>query len=162
MHHARDHSSLRRLTGWNAAIRFRRTPGSVRVLLRVSASADLYRCRYWLASLGFPSLLVWQNIRELGASIGGEIYKRPYITVGFTSWVFAALAAHASTSGMKRRMGGKRWQALHRLIYPAAIAGVIHYWWLVKADVTDPRFYAGVVGVLLVFRIWWWCVIAVR
>jgi sulfoxide reductase heme-binding subunit YedZ len=57
---------------------------------------------------------------------------------------------------MKRRMGGKRWQALHRLIYPAAIAGVIHYWWLVKADVTDPRFYAVVAGVLLVFRIWWW------
>src|SRR4029453_10035743 len=94
-----------------------------------------------LASLGFPSLLVWQNIRELGVSIGGEIYKRPYITIGFTSWVLMLALAATSTSGMKRRMGGKRWQALHRLIYPAAMAGVIHYWWLVKAAGAHARFY---------------------
>ena len=146
---------LRRLSGWNAAIRFRRMLGlfaffygTVHLLIFIVADR--------LASMGFPSLLLWQTIRDLTASIGGEIYKRPYITVGFTAWVFMLGLAATSTTGMIRRMGARRWQALHRLIYPAAIAGVLHYWWLVKADVTDPRLYAVIVGVLLAFRIWWW------
>jgi sulfoxide reductase heme-binding subunit YedZ len=63
--------------------------------------------------------------------------------------------AVTSTAGMIRRLGGKRWQALHRLIYASAIAAVVHYWWLVKADVTSPQRYAIVVGVLLIFRLVW-------
>jgi methionine sulfoxide reductase heme-binding subunit len=146
---------LRRLTHWNGAIRFRRMLGlfaffygSVHLLIFVVADR--------LASLGFPSILLSQTIRDLAASIGAEIFKRPYITVGFAAWVCMLALAATSTTGMKRRMGGKRWQALHRLIYAAAIAGVLHYWWLVKADVTSPRIYAVVVGALLAFRIWWW------
>jgi sulfoxide reductase heme-binding subunit YedZ len=146
---------LRRVTGWNGAIRFRRMLGlfaffygTLHFLIFIVADR--------LASLGFPSLLVWHTVRDLAASIGGEIYKRPYITVGFTSWLCMAPLAATSTDGMIRRLGGKRWQRLHRLVYVASAAGVVHYWWLVKADVTDPRGYAVLVGVLLAARIWWW------
>ena len=66
----------------------------------------------------------------------------------------APLAA-TSTAGMVRRLGGKRWQALHRLVYASAVAAVVHYWWLVKADVSSPQRYALIVGVLLVSRLWW-------
>ena len=65
-----------------------------------------------------------------------------------------ALAA-TSTAGMVRRLGGKRWRALHRLVYVAAVAGVLHYWWLVKADVRNPAVYAGIVGLLLLIRLFW-------
>ncbi len=146
---------LRRLTHWNGAIRFRRMLGlfaffygSIHLLIFIVADR--------LASLGFPNILLWQTIRDLAASIGDEIFKRPYITVGFTSWVCMLALAATSTTGMIRRMGAQRWQALHRLIYAAAIAGVLHYWWLVKADVSSPRTYAVIVGALLVFRVWWW------
>ena len=109
-----------------------------------------------LASLGFPSLAEWQTWTALTASIGEEILKRPYITVGFTSWVCMLALALTSTAGMIRRLGGKRWQRLHRAIYVAAVAGVVHFWWLVKADVREPQAYAVVVGVLLAFRLAWW------
>ena len=146
---------LRRLTNLNSVIRFRRMLGlfaffygTIHLLIFIVADR--------LASLGFPSLLLWQSVRDLSASIGGEIVKRPYITVGFTSWVFMLALAATSTNGMVRRLGGKRWQALHRLIYGAAIAGVVHYWWLVKADVRNPLAYAVVVAVLLGVRVLWW------
>ena len=63
--------------------------------------------------------------------------------------------AVTSTAGMKRRLGGKRWQWLHRLIYVCAVLGVVHYWWLVKADISRPLTYGLVVGALLAFRIYW-------
>ena len=145
---------VRRLTGWNAAIRFRRMLGlfaffygTTHFLIFIVADR--------LASLGFPSLLAWQSVRALAMSIGTEIGKRPYITVGFTSWMCMLALASTSTTGMIRRMGGKRWTALHRLIYVAVVAGVVHYWWLVKLDVRRPEAYAVVVGVLLGFRLWW-------
>jgi sulfoxide reductase heme-binding subunit YedZ len=146
---------FRRLTGWNPAIRFRRLLGLFAFFygsLHFLTFIVLDR----LASLGFPSIFALQTIRDISASVGAEIYKRPYITVGFTAWVLLLALAATSTTGMKRRLGGKRWQALHRLIYPAAIAGVVHYWWLVKADVRHPQTYAAIVGGLLVFRVWWW------
>jgi sulfoxide reductase heme-binding subunit YedZ len=145
---------LRRLTGWNAAIRFRRMLGLFAffygtVHLLIFVVADRF------ASLGFPSLTQWQSVRALAASIGSEIFVRPYITVGFTSWVCMLALAATSTNGMVRRLGGKRWQMLHRLIYLAAVAGVVHYWWLVKADIRHPQAYAVVVGALLAFRLLW-------
>ena len=146
---------FRRLTKWNAAIRFRRMLGlfaffygTVHLLIFIVFDR--------LAGMGFPSLAAVSTYRELASSIGGEILKRPYITVGFTAWVCMLLLAATSTTGMIRRMGGKRWQALHRLIYAAAIAGVLHFWWLVKADVSEPELYAGIVGVLLLFRVVAW------
>jgi sulfoxide reductase heme-binding subunit YedZ len=79
----------------------------------------------------------------LAASIGGEVYQRPYIAVGSRRGRFMLALAATSTAGMIRRLGGKRWQALHRLVYGAAIAGVVHYSWSVKADVRNPRTYGG-------------------
>jgi sulfoxide reductase heme-binding subunit YedZ len=145
---------IRRLTGWNTAIRFRRMLGLF-AFFYGSMHLLIFIVFDRLATLGFPSLLAFQTMRDLGRSIGGEIIKRPYITVGFTSWVCMLLLALTSTTGMIRRMGGKRWQALHRLIYVAAVAGVVHYWWLVKADISRPRAYGFVVVALLAVRLWW-------
>ena len=85
-----------------------------------------------------------------------DIAKRKFITVGFTGFVLLIPLALTSTSGWIRRLGGKRWQALHRLIYISAIAGVIHYYWLVKADVRKPLQYAFVLALLLGYRLWVW------
>ena len=146
---------LRRLSGWNDLIRFRRMIGLFAFFysslhLGVFVIADRF------ASLGFPTPVSWETIRELAASIATEVYKRPYIAVGFTSWSIMFALALTSTTGMIRRLGGRRWQALHRLVYVGAMAGVVHYWWSVKADVRDPRAYAVVVTGLLAFRIVVW------
>jgi sulfoxide reductase heme-binding subunit YedZ len=85
-----------------------------------------------------------------------DIAKRKFITVGFTGFVLLIPLALTSTKGWIRRLGGKRWQALHRLIYFSAIAGVIHYWWLVKADIHLPLEYAAVLTMLLGYRIAVW------
>jgi sulfoxide reductase heme-binding subunit YedZ len=85
-----------------------------------------------------------------------DVAKRKFITVGFTGFVLLIPLALTSTTGWIRRLGGKRWQALHRLIYFSAIAGVIHYWWLVKADVHLPLAYGVILAVLLAYRIAVW------
>jgi sulfoxide reductase heme-binding subunit YedZ len=85
-----------------------------------------------------------------------DIAKRKFITVGFTGFVLLIPLALTSTTGWIRRLGGKRWQALHRLIYLSAIAGVIHYWWLVKADIHLPLEYGAILAVLLGYRIAVW------
>ena len=83
-----------------------------------------------------------------------DVAKRKFVTVGFAAFVLLIPLAATSTSGMIRRLGGKRWQALHRLIYVCAILGVIHYYWLVKSDVRKPLFYGALVGILLFWRVW--------
>ena len=85
-----------------------------------------------------------------------DIAKRRFITVGFTGFVLLIPLALTSTKWWIRRLGGKRWQALHRLIYFSAVAGVIHYRWLVKADLRKPLEYASVLGVLMLYRIRDW------
>jgi methionine sulfoxide reductase heme-binding subunit len=146
---------FRRLTGWNAAIRLRRMIGlfaffygSLHLVVFVVADR--------LASLGFPNLLTWRTIHDLAASIGSETVNRPYITLGFTSWLLMLALALTSTAGMIRRLGGRRWQALHRLVYAAASAGVVHYWWSVRADVRGPLTYAVALTALLAFRVVVW------
>jgi sulfoxide reductase heme-binding subunit YedZ len=146
---------VRRLTHWQNVIKFRRMLGLFAFfygLLHLLVFIVFDR----LASLGLPSIFLWQTFRDLGVSIAGEILKRPYITVGFTAWVILLALACTSTTGMIRRLGGRRWQALHRLVYVAAVAGVIHYWWLVKADIRHPQAYAATFGILLGFRVWLW------
>ncbi len=83
-----------------------------------------------------------------------DVAKRKFVTVGFAAFVLLTPLAATSTAGMIRRLGGKRWQALHRLIYICAILGVIHYYWLVKSDVRKPLFYGALVGILLLWRVW--------
>jgi len=152
---------LRRLTGWNAIIRFRCMSGLFAFFYGVLHFL-IYVIADRFAGLDFPggdvtwsTVVTWQTLRKLMHAIGDDIYKRPYITVGFTALMLMVPLALTSTAGMIRRLGGKRWNQLHRLVYVSATLGVVHYWWLVKADVRRPLAYAIVVGALLLFRIWW-------
>jgi sulfoxide reductase heme-binding subunit YedZ len=85
-----------------------------------------------------------------------DVYKRPFITAGFTAFVLMIPLALTSTKGWIRRLGAKNWLRLHRLIYVTAIAGVVHYVWLVKADIREPLRYASILAVLLSYRIVVW------
>src|SRR5260370_38457295 len=85
-----------------------------------------------------------------------DVAKRPFIPVGFTAFVLLIPLAITSTAGWIRRLGGKRWQMLHRSIYFAAVCGVIHYYWLVKSDVRKPFFYGAVVAIVLLWRLDGW------
>lgn len=87
------------------------------------------------------------------AGILVDITERPFITIGFLAFVLLIPLAITSTNGMMRRLG-RRWKQLHRLIYPIAILGVWHFYWLVKADVREPLIYAGLVTFLLGWRVW--------
>ena len=91
-----------------------------------------------------------------------DIAKRKFITIGLTGFVLLIPLAITSTSGWIRRLGGKRWQALHRLIYCSAIAGVIHYLWLVKADIRGPLEYGALLTMLLLYRVFLWLRPAIR
>ena len=85
-----------------------------------------------------------------------DVRKRPFITAGFTAFMLMLPLAVTSTAGWIRRLGGKRWQMLHRLIYPSALAGVVHYYWLVKSDIRKPVFYGSIVAMLLLWRTCSW------
>ena len=146
---------LRRLTRWNVFARFRRMIG-----LFAFFYGTLHLLTYVIADrfagLDFPQgMVAWTTVRSLLRSVGEDIYKRPFITVGFLAWITMVPLAITSTAGMIRRLGGRRWSQLHRLVYATAVAGVTHYWWLVKADVSRPRVYAVVVIVLLALRVDW-------
>jgi len=87
------------------------------------------------------------------SEMGKDVVKRPFITAGMTGLALMIPLAITSTAGWVRRLGFKRWQALHRLVYVSATAGVIHYYWLVKSDVRLPLMYAGILAVLLAYRL---------
>ncbi len=87
------------------------------------------------------------------SSIAEDIGKRPYITVGFTAFLILLALAATSTNGMVRRLGGKRWKGLHQLVYVAGALGVLHFLWLVKADIRQPATYGLVLVGLLGFRL---------
>ena len=101
--------------------------------------------------LHFLTWLVLDQWFDLG-SIGADLAERPYITVGFTAFALLVPLAVTSTAGWMRRLG-PRWHRLHRLIYPAAILGVTHFWWQVKADWREPLVYALVLAGLLGWRL---------
>jgi len=111
--------------------------------------AFFYACLHFATYIGLDKFF---NVHEIFA----DVLKRKYITVGFAGFVLLVPLAVTSTAGWIRRLGGKRWRALHRLIYFAAIAGVIHYLWLVKADIRKPLEYAAILAVLLAYRIIMW------
>jgi methionine sulfoxide reductase heme-binding subunit len=85
-----------------------------------------------------------------------DIAKRPYITVGMLGFVIMIPLAITSTAGWVRRLSFKRWQKLHRIVYIAPAAGVVHYWWLVKSDIRLPLMYGVILGVLMAFRVYIW------
>jgi len=86
------------------------------------------------------------------ATLGADIAKRPYITIGFTALLLLIPLAVTSTNGMMRRLG-RRWQTLHRLVYLIAVLGVWHFYWQVKRDVREPLLYAGMLAILLGYRV---------
>jgi sulfoxide reductase heme-binding subunit YedZ len=129
---------LRRWTGWNWLVRFRRMLGLF---------------AFFYGSLHFLTY-IWLDQFFALDDIAADIVKRPFITVGFLAFVSMVPLAVTSTAGWIRRLGGRRWNLLHRLVYVSAAAGVIHYWWLVKADVSRPLRYALVVAALLGARAW--------
>jgi methionine sulfoxide reductase heme-binding subunit len=144
---------VRRVSGWNVVIRFRRMLG-----LFAFFYAMLHFLTYVIgdrfASLDFPDgFVAWSTLVNLMASIWEDVAKRPYITVGFIAFVSMIPLALTSTAGWIRRLGGRNWQRLHRLIYLTGIAGVTHYWWRVKADTLHPIIYAGLVAALLGYRL---------
>ena len=128
---------LRRVSGWNALVRMRRMLGLF---------------AFFYGSLHFLTYLVLDQFFDCSAIVK-DVAKRPYITVGFTGFVAMVPLALTSTTAMIRRLGGRAWGRLHRLIYLTAIAGVVHFWWLVKADVFRPQIYAGLLACLLAFRV---------
>ncbi len=110
--------------------------------------AFFYGTLHFMTYLWFDKFFVWQEI-------WADVLKRKFITVGFLAFVLMIPLAVTSTKGMIRRLG-KRWTQLHRLIYVSAIAGVIHYLWLVKADKSKPLFYGGLLALLLGYRLAKW------
>jgi sulfoxide reductase heme-binding subunit YedZ len=144
---------LRRITGWHALTRFRRMIG-----LFAFFYGSLHFLTYLVgdrfASLDFPDgFVAWSTVRNLLVSIWEDVAKRPYITVGFIAFVSMIPLALTSTTGWIRRLGGRNWQRLHRLVYLTGIAGATHYWWKVKADTFHPAVYALIVALLLGFRL---------
>lgn len=128
---------LRWLTKWNPIVRLRRPIGLF---------AFFYGTLHFMTYFVLDQSLMFDGLWE-------DIVKRPYITVGFTAFVLLIPLAVTSTQGWIRRLGGRRWNVLHRLVYVSAVLGVLHYWWKVKLDTTDPMYYAIIVGVLLGVRI---------
>jgi len=128
---------LRRLLALPDLVRFRRMIGLF---------AFFYGCLHF-------TVYFWVDkdfqFREMIQDVG----KRPYIAAGFTAFVCMVPLALTSTAGWIRRLGGKTWQRLHRLIYVSAVAAVVHYYWLVKSDIRLPVFYGSLVALLLLYRL---------
>jgi sulfoxide reductase heme-binding subunit YedZ len=112
-------------------------------------------CAFFYGCLHFLTYIWLDKFFDLHEVVR-DVYKRPFITAGFTGFVLMIPLAVTSTRGMIRRLGGKRWQWLHRLIYVSAVAGVVHYIWLVKADVRVPVLFACALAVLLGYRLAVW------
>lgn len=130
---------LRRITGMNVLLRFRRMLG-------------LFAFFYILVHF-----LIWLVLDQglLLSAIVEDIAERPFITLGFTALVLLTAMAATSTSAIRRRMG-RSWDKLHYSVYVVGVLGVWHYWWQVKADVREPLIYAVILSILLGYRAWWW------
>ncbi|MCC6136933.1 MAG: protein-methionine-sulfoxide reductase heme-binding subunit MsrQ [Candidatus Contendobacter sp.] len=127
----------RRLTGWNRLQQFRRMLGLF---------------AFFYVSLHLAVYLIFDQFFDWSA-IAADVVKRPYLTVGFAAFLLLIPLAITSTRGMMKRLG-KNWQRLHRLVYLIAVLGVLHYAWLVKADLSEPLLYGGVLAMLLGYRRW--------
>jgi sulfoxide reductase heme-binding subunit YedZ len=129
---------LRRITQWNDLIRLRRMLGLL---------------AFFYATLHMLTWVVFFHYFDTSFMIE-DVVERPFITIGMATFLILLVLAVTSNRFAIRRLG-RKWQTLHRLAYVAAIAAVIHFWWLVKADITEPRRWAFAVGALLGFRVWW-------
>ena len=132
---------LRRLTNWNWLVKLRRMIG-------------LYA--FFYALLHFTTFFWFDHFFDLG-EMWRDVLKRPFILVGFIAFVLLIPLAVTSTNGMVRRLGGKRWQWLHRLVYFVAGLGILHFWWMKagKHDFAQPILFGAIVAVLLAARVVW-------
>ena len=130
---------LRKLTGWNWLLQIRRMLG-----LFAFFSVSLHFFTY----IYLDQFFLWEEILA-------DIPKRPFIAVGFTSFLLMIPLAATSTDRMTRWLGGKTWTRLHRLVYFSALGGVIHYLWLVKADTQAPLTYGAILILLMGIRLWY-------
>lgn len=130
---------LRRLTGFAWLVRLRRMLGLF---------AFFYGVLHLFTFLWLDQFFQWDAILR-------DIYKRPFITAGMSALLLMIPLALTSTNGMMRRLGAA-WKRLHRLVYIVALLGVLHFFWLVKADLQRPLFYTAVAAVLLGYRLWVW------
>jgi sulfoxide reductase heme-binding subunit YedZ len=130
---------LRKLTGWNDLIKLRRMLGQYAI---------------FYATLHLLTWIVFIHYFDVSFMVE-DVFKRPFITVGMAVFVILFVLAITSNRWSIRKLG-RKWASLHRLVYAAAIGGVIHFWWLVKADITLPRRWALALAVLLGMRVWWW------
>ena len=130
---------LRRLLNWPWLVRLRRTAGLL---------------AFFYASLHFTTYLWFDRFFDVDDIIK-DIIKRPFITVGFAAFVLLIPLAATSKNSIIKKLGARLWQRIHYLIYLIAILAVIHYWWLVKKDITQPIIYACVFAVLLGLRLYW-------
>ena len=128
---------LRRITQRHWLLKLRRMLGLF---------AFFYACLHFTTYIWLDQFFDW-------AAIWKDIYKRRFIWMGFSAFVMLIPLALTSNNAAVRWMGGSAWQRLHRLVYVIAICGVIHYWWLVKKDLTQPMIYASVLAVLLAIRV---------
>lgn len=128
---------LRRLLGWPGLIRYRRMLGLF---------AFFYGCLHFLTYIWLDKFF---DLADVVADVG----KRPFITAGFTGFALLIPLAVTSTAGWIRRLGGRRWRMLHRLVYVSGVAGVVHYYWLVKSDVRLPLLYGAIIAALLGYRL---------
>ena len=129
---------LRWLTGWNPLIQYRRALGLF---------AFFYGTLHFLTYFMLDHQLMFEGLWD-------DVVKRPYITAGFTAFVLMVPLAITSTTGWIRRMGGRNWNLLHRLVYVTAGAAVLHYFWKVKLDTTAPIYYGLGIAGLLAARAW--------
>ncbi len=127
---------LRKITGWNDAIAFRRTLG-------------LYG--FYYAAAHFLTFFIFDQVHDVHAT-ASEIWTKRYLQIGFIGLCAMIPLAITSTNGMVRRLGPMKWHALHKLAYVAAIAGVVHFWMQVKSDLTYPKLFAWIIGALLAYR----------
>jgi sulfoxide reductase heme-binding subunit YedZ len=132
---------LRKFTGWNWLLKLRREVGLF---------------AFFYAFLHFMTFLWFDHFFDV-AEMWKDVLKRPFITVGFIAFVLLIPLAATSTNGMIRRLGGKRWQWLHRLIYVVAPLGILHFWWMkaAKHNFQQPIIFGVIVAVLLGLRIYW-------
>jgi sulfoxide reductase heme-binding subunit YedZ len=129
---------LRRITKWNELIRLRRMLGLF---------------AFFYATLHMLTWVVFIHFFDTSFMVE-DVIERPFITIGMATFLMLLVLAVTSNQFSIRRLG-RRWQRLHRLVYVAAILAIVHFWWLVKADITEPRRWAVAVGALLLFRVWW-------
>jgi methionine sulfoxide reductase heme-binding subunit len=127
---------LRRLTGLNWLVKFRRVTGLF---------------GFFYAVLHAFSYFVFDHSLDL-AEIWSDVIEHPWVWVGFIAFIFLIPLAVTSTTGWIRRMGGQNWNRLHKLVYLISALGVLHFYWLVKADATEPFIYAGVLGAIFAAR----------